>query len=162
MASERATADDDRIALRQAKAIELRARNKTIREIAAELEISVGQAHADVQAAKLAYAREAEDNVIAERGLELRRLERALEVVESVLDGTDPDGEELRLKALDRLVKIQDQRAKLLGLYAPERKEIDAKVASVGLDELDAMRAAVSANECGPSSETTEKSEPSS
>lgn len=99
-----------------------------------------------------AVAAEAEQDVKAERGLELKRLERALEVVEGVLTGSDTadDGNELALKALDRLVKIQDQRAKLLGLYAPEKREIDARVASVGLDDLDALKAAAKANECPP------------
>lgn len=157
------TADEDRIAARRAEAIKLRVRGKTIREIAAELGIGVATAHDDVRTAMTEIAQEAEGNVLAQRGTELARLERALGVVESVLTSapTVDGGDELQLKALDRLVKIQDQRAKLLGLYAPERKEIDAKVASVGLDELDAMRAAVSANECSPS-ETTDKSEPSS
>lgn len=143
-----ASADEDRIAARQAEALKLRVQCKTIREIAEELGVSVGQAHADLQAAKAKYAKEAEENIQAERGLELRRLERALDVVEKIIGGEDPEAEELRLKALDRLVKIQEQRAKLLGLYAPERREIDAKVATVALEDLDAMRSAAQANEC--------------
>jgi hypothetical protein len=159
------TADEDRIAARQAEAIRLRVRGKTIREIATELGISVALAHRDVRTAMAATAKEAEENVAEQRGLELSRLERALEVVESVLTGApDADnGDELSLKALDRLVKIQEQRAKLLGLYAPEKREV--KMASVGLDDLDAMRRAAQDNEsetCPTEPETTDEPEPSS
>lgn len=167
MSAERNSADDDRIAARQAEALQLRVRGKTIREIAAALQVSVGQAHADLQAAKRSYAKQAEEDVQAERGLDLSRLERALKVVEDVLCEPEPErgpGEEplehedaietsreLKLKALDRLVKIQEQRAKLLGLYAPERRELEAKVAAVALEDLDAMKAAALANECDDS-----------
>lgn len=158
------TADEDRIAARRAEAIRLRVRGKTIREIAEALQISVGQAHLDVRTAMAATAKEAEENVAEQRGLELNRLERALEVVESVLTnsaGAD-QGDELSLKALDRLVKIQEQRAKLLGLYAPEKKDITGKIAAVGLDELDALRKGAEANECPTEQETPEKHEPNS
>lgn len=173
------TADEDRIAARRAEAIKLRVRGKTIREIAEALKISVGQAHDDVRTAMGAIAKEAEENVQQERGLELHRLERALLVVEEVLladEPTEPEGgkdtcetiessRELKLKALDRLVKIQDQRAKLLGLYAAEKKDITGKIAAVGLDELDALRKGAEANEssgCPTDPETTGEPEPSS
>lgn len=126
------SADDDRIAARQAEAIKLRVRGKSVREIAEALGISKSQAAVDVRAAMAATAKEAEENVNEQRGLELGRLERALEVVESVLTKSNgaEEGDELALKALDRLVKIQDQRAKILGLYAPEKREIAASVAT--------------------------------
>lgn len=96
-------------------------------------------------------AKEAESDVQAERGLELHRLDRALRVVEDVLssmvevgEDQDPDdaheaSKELKLKALDRLVKIQDQRAKLLGLYAPEKRELSG---SLGVGEVSPAAAA--------------------
>jgi hypothetical protein len=162
------TADEDRIAARRAEAIRLRVRGKTIREIADALQIGVATAHDDVRTAMRETAKQAEDDVQAELGLELRRLERALDIVEKVLTGgnsADPeDGDELTLKALDRLVKIQDQRAKLLGLYAPEKRDINAKVSAVGLDELDEMRRGAEANAACPPTEPepTDDSEPSS
>jgi hypothetical protein len=150
------TADEDRIAARRAEAIRLRVRErKTFKLIAEELGISVGQAHADVRTAMTEIAKEAEENVRAERGSELYRLDQAFDVVDEVIRGAienaDPERPdaslELKLKALDRLVKIQDQRAKLLGLYAPERKEVDARVASVGLEDLDTLRKTIATNE---------------
>jgi transcriptional regulator with XRE-family HTH domain len=170
------TADEDRIAARQAEAIRLRVRGKTIREIAQATGVSIGQAHTDVRAAMAATAKEAEENVQQERGLQLARLERALRVIEDVLleteDESVSEGEdlaehderiqssrELKLKALDRLVKLEDQRAKLLGLYAPEKRDINAKVAAVGLDDLDELRRGAEANAadapCSPSSTET-------
>jgi len=68
-------------------------------------------------------------------------------------------GSELKLKAIDRQVKLQEQRAKLLGLYAPTK--VEAEVNAVGLDELDALRKAAAANEWQPPT-TSEPSEPSS
>ena len=135
------SADDDRIALRRAEAVKLRARGKTFQEIADALDIGVATAHLDVRTAMTEIAKEAEENVQAERGTELSRLQRALAVVEDVLLDEEPtapakgedysdfeerveSSRELKLKALDRLVKIQDQRAKLLGLYAPEKRDV--------------------------------------
>ncbi len=120
------SADEDRIALRRAEAVKLRARGKTFQEIADELDIGLATAHLDVRTAMTEIAKEAEANVLAERGTELARLERALAVVEQVLTNapTLDGGDELQLKALDRLVKIQDQRSKLLGLYSAEKREL--------------------------------------
>ncbi len=120
------SADEDRIWLRRAEAVKLRARGKGFQEIADTLKIGLATAHLDVRTAMTEIAKEAEENVLAERGTELSRLERALEVVETVLLNapTAENGEELQLKALDRLIKIQDQRSKLLGLYSPEKREL--------------------------------------
>lgn len=120
------TADKDRITLRRAEAVKLRARGKGFQEIADTLQIGLATAHLDVRTAMTEIAKEAEENVLAERGTELSRLERALQVVEAVLTSapTADNGDELQLKALDRLMKIQDQRAKLLGLYSAEKREV--------------------------------------
>jgi len=158
------SADDDRIALRRAEAVKLRARGKTFQEIANALSIGLATAHLDVRTAMTEIAKDAEENAQTERGTQLARLERALLVVESVLANAPnaENGEELQLKALDRLLKIQDHGAKLLGLYAPEKRELNAKVAAVGLDELDAMRDAAKSNECPTEPEASEPSGQSS
>jgi hypothetical protein len=118
-------------------------------------------------------AAEAEENVRAERGLELGRLERAFRVIEDVLFEPEPAGpeegealgdfeeriessRELKLKALDRMMKAQDQRAKLLGLYAPTKSELDAKIAAVSLDDLANAKKAAEANECPTAEPATE------
>jgi hypothetical protein len=170
------SADDDRIAARRAEAIRLRVRGKTIREIAAELNIGVATAHDDVRHQMRETARVAEEDVQAQRGLDLGRLERALEVVSEVLLSPEPTGaeggkdtmdaiessRELKLKALDRLVKIQEQRAKLLGLYAPEKRELNATVTAVSLEDIDALRRTAESNECPQDSGKSSEGEPSS
>ncbi len=120
------SADEDRIKLRRAEAVKLRARGKTFQEIADALEIGLATAHLDVRTAMPEIPKDAEEHVLAERGTATCRLDRALSVVEGVLTNapTAEGGDELALKALDRLVKIQDQRAKLLGLYSPEKREL--------------------------------------
>jgi DNA-binding CsgD family transcriptional regulator len=151
------SADADRIALRRAEAVKLRARGKGFQEIADALGVSLGTAHHDVRTAMTEIANESRKFIEAERGTELARLERALEVVEDVLLDPEPlfpdQGEEptdfekriessreLKLKALDRMVKIQDQRSKLLGLYAPEKKELTgAEGAPIAIDARSAL-----------------------
>lgn len=139
------SADEDRIAIRRIEALRLRAQGKPHREIAEALGVSIATAHGDVRAAMTEAAEEAQADIKASLGLGLARLDRAMRVVEEVLEEPEPvaakEGEELddfehrvessrelKLKALDRLVKLEEQRAKLLGLYAPEKRDISASV----------------------------------
>ena len=138
------TADEDRIAARRAEAIRLRVSGKTIRAIAKTLGISVSTAHADVRETMAEVAKAAREDAETEIATDLERLDNALDVVLQVLNrgamaGTDegdtPDDvfdglteqQELKLKAVDRLVKLSEQRAKLLGLYAPTKQEVTGK-----------------------------------
>lgn len=128
MSSKLDPADEARIETRRAEAMRLRIRGKNYREIAAETGVSVRQAWLDVKAVLERTKNDADEKAEDARALDLDRLDRALDTVEQILEGgsftegTDPD--ELKLKALDRLVKIQEQRAKLLGLYAPQKTEL--------------------------------------
>ncbi|MEV6313375.1 hypothetical protein AB0M10_32900 [Streptomyces sp. NPDC051840] len=129
------TLDD---AQRDAEAARLRARGHTYQQIADELGwANRGDAHHAVQRALQATVREAGDEV---RAIELDRLDTlyraALAVLEREhytvsngrvvsLDGAGPlpdDGPVLA--AIDRLLKIQERRAKLLGLDAPTKAAI--------------------------------------
>jgi transposase-like protein len=166
------TADEDRIAARRAEAIRLRVRGKTIREIARELGISVGLAHSDVRAVMSETSKRAAEDAETERELDLARIDSALQVVADVLEGSlqinstegDPaellqalaGAAELKLKGIDRLVKLTDARAKLLGLYAPTKTENDHRVAEVSLDDLSKLKQAAQANECSPPSSDSE------
>lgn len=155
------TADEDRIAARQAEALRLRCRGFTIREIAAELKISVAVAHSDVRTALGNAKKLSEDELQAERELELHRIDAALRVVSKILNEREVTAveaakleispselldseDELKLKAIDRQVKLQEQRAKLLGLYAPQK--VEAEVTGVSLDELEQRRKLAEAN----------------
>jgi len=146
-------ADDTAIELRQGDALKLRVKGHTFKEIAQKLSISVGQAHADVQAALSDVREDVARDAATERKLQLKRLDKAMVVADGILEsksngldvGDDIDSaeiaeelsrlEEIKLKAIDRIVKLEERRAKLLGLDAPEKREIDARVAGVASPE---------------------------
>ena len=158
------TADEHRIMLRQAEAVNLRVKGMSYQQIATELGISKGQAFADVKANLKAGLEERNHNTEEAREIELLRLDRATEKVTGVLeaslevDGLEDevierligDHSELILKAADRIQKLSAERSKLLGLHAAEKKE--HKVTGVSLDELNGLEKAVEGNEWGVTS----------
>lgn len=127
-------------AQRDAEACRLRARNLSYAEIATELGYdSKSSAYEAVQRALRDTVQEPADEL---RQLELLRLDelalKARGVMETthymvdkgtvVLWGGEPvvdDGPVLA--AIDRLLKVQERRAKLLGLDAPQRVSVDAQ-----------------------------------
>lgn len=135
-------------------------RGYSFRELAKEIGVSLAVAHSDVRTALGEAKKLSQDELDAERSLELHRIDTALRVVAKILDGiafeslgdaraaaesADLDveemlsnGSELELKAIDRQVKLQEQRAKLLGLYAPQK--VEAEITGVTLDELEKRR----------------------
>ncbi|MCF3101436.1 hypothetical protein IPZ58_07560 [Streptomyces roseoverticillatus] len=138
-------------ARRDAEAAELRARGMSYRRIAAELGIDVHTAHDAVERALKAIVQEPAEKV---RALELERLdllyERAVQVLERrhvtvsqgriVREGDQPlqdDGPVLQ--AIDRLLKIQERRARLLGLDAATKANVSGAVRYeiVGIDAED-------------------------
>ncbi len=119
---------------RDAEAARLRSRGLSYRAIAAELGIDVHTAHDAVQRALQAIRAE---GAAEARTLELERLDvlhnQALAILES--KHTDPDtGEELpaaaelRLKAVATLLKVQERRARLLGLDAETKVSVSGGV----------------------------------
>jgi hypothetical protein len=94
------------------QAVELRTQGRTYVQIAEALQVSTSAAHkavADYLEQTRAVSREAAEEV---RRLELDRLDRVLAVVGPMAEGGD-------LQAVDRLLRIQERRASLLGLDAP-------------------------------------------
>lgn len=160
------TADEDRIELRRAEALRLRCRGYTVREIGLELGISKSVAADDVRKALGEVKKLSQEELDAERSLELHRIDTALRVIAKIIDGvmfgSGDDakdaadsagmdlgdlilgGNEMKLKAIDRQVKLQEQRAKLLGLYAPQK--VEAEVTGMTLDDLEKRRALAAAN----------------
>lgn len=141
---------------RDAEAARLRSRGMGYRAIAEQLGFFDGSgAHKAVQRALAAVRAEGAEEA---RQLQLQQLDylatKALEVLErhhvTVSNGRliNVDGEPLEddgpvLAAIDRLLKIQERRAKLLGLDAPARHEV------VTLDAIDAEIARLSAELAG-------------
>jgi hypothetical protein len=99
---------------RQAKALELRRMGKGYTEIAAALGIGKSQAHRLVQAG----LHDAREQIMASaddlRSEEISRLD-------GMLSGLWPDARKGNQGAVDRVLKIMERRAKLLGLDAPVR-----------------------------------------
>ena len=97
---------------RQAKALELRRMGKGYIEIASVLGIGKSQAHRLVQSG-LSEARAQIDAEASElKAEELSRLD-------AMLSGLWPDARKGGQGAVDRVLKIMERRAKLLGLDAP-------------------------------------------
>ena len=126
---------------RDAEAARLRTRGYSYQQIADELGwVSRGDAYRAVQRVLADTVKEAGDEV---RAIELARLDHlhtaAMDVLErehftvsnGPVEGHD-DGPVLA--AIDRLLKIQERRAKLLGLDAPTKQAI-----SIGPDRLAAI-----------------------
>lgn len=121
-------------AARDGRACTLRRDGATYQEIADRLGFSDRSAarHA-VERALAAAVREPAAEL---RELELMRLDRLYLVASELLDGDDRD---VRLKAVDRLVRISERRSRLLGLDAP------TKIEGFTIDQIDAEIARLSA-----------------
>ena len=106
---------------RELQALELRKAGATYREIGNALGISdVGAAKALRRAIRKLNERTVEQAAVVRR-LELERLDRMqLALWNRATDIKNPD-----LKAVDRVLKIMDHRAKLLGLYAPVEANVN-------------------------------------
>lgn len=139
---------------RDAEACRLRSRGLSYAQIAAELGISRTQAYEGVQRALREIVSEPAEEL---RHLELLRLDEmyraALAVLEGrhyvvdkggvvMMDGVPVEDDGPRLAAIDRLLKIQERRAKLLGLDTPVKQEVDLnggiryEVVGVDLDQV--------------------------
>ena len=155
---------DTATAERDAKAAALRSKGWSFRDLAAELGYaSVGAAHTAVQRALKAIVEEPAADV---RAMELERLDAMLRAVQTVLEAehvvvsqgrvvrrrtgeVDDDGEPIYedvpdyapvMAAVDRLLKIQERRSRLLGLDAPVKAQtatsITYEIAGVDLEAL--------------------------
>lgn len=109
--------EKERIALRRKDAIRLRVEGNTYAEIGEQLGVSQGQAFADVKAVIEAARTEANEAANEAIDVELRRLDIASRLALREVQAGN-------LSAIDKLVKTQERRAKLLGLDSPERHEV--------------------------------------
>lgn len=97
---------------RRAKALELRRRGASYRQIGKALGISHYQSHKDVQAELGKLAKLTQDEAETLRELELQRLDALTLALDSqVKDGYPP--------AVNSYLRVMERRAKLLGLDAP-------------------------------------------
>ena len=122
MGQERQSHDEQVLYMRRTRALTLLSDGKTKREIAATLGVSVQTVSRDIS---WMIAHEKADNperVGEIREIETQRIDAWLSRASKLLDNADPD---IQLKALDRVVKLAERRAKLLGLDAPVKQEIE-------------------------------------
>jgi hypothetical protein len=107
------------IVQRQEEAARLRLRGKSVREIAQILGISSTQAQRDIMTIVAQSKEVAESCVIVERAMSLGRLDAMLESVMDLAVSGDS-------QAIASVLKMDERRAKLLGLDAPAKQEISA------------------------------------
>lgn len=141
-------------ALRRARVVELRTQGLAFREIAAEMGLGLATvwrhyeyAMREIPAQFVAVAAQQE---AARRAEQLQRIDMEREVVLGILEAdhvTVSNGKIMdgvvdhgpNLAAVDRLHKLDDQEAKLLGLYAEQKLKADVgvRVELVGIDPAD-------------------------
>ena len=111
---------------KEQRAYELRLSGKTFKEIAKELK------YADASGAYQAYQRAREvvslDNLGEWRLLELERLN----VIQSALWDKAMEG---NIPTINALLRVFDLRAKLIGLYSPEKHQVDYEEPDYDLKE---------------------------
>lgn len=88
------------------------------RQIAEGLNVSVGTVASDVKRLLDRWKKEQVTIVDDVVRVEVQRLDRAMAAIWTKVQGGD-------LEAIDRMVKLMERRAKLLGLDAPKRVEED-------------------------------------
>lgn len=118
--SRRHLGDDERIAVRRVKALRLRLQGLSYRAIASALKVDVAVAWSDVQA-EVGALRTLTGGLAEDyREVELRRCDDWTSWMTPRARKGDP-------KSMMALVKIQERRAKLLGLDAAEKLEHTGK-----------------------------------
>lgn len=118
-------------AQRAAKALELRTQGWTLRQIATTLDISISTTQDDIARALRETVQQPADELRQVELEKLDRLERAAnEVLARSYDLYANNGKNTgeidprpKLGAIDRLVRIAERRARLLGLDAPQQVE---------------------------------------
>jgi transposase-like protein len=109
---------------RETAALEMRRQGQSYEKIAHSLGVTVSGAWRAVQRAYQRTVREADEAAEFNRALDLQRLDAVLEVIW-------PDVMDRRLGAVDRFLGILDRRARLLGLEAPQKQEMNIEEALV-------------------------------
>lgn len=101
---------------RREKATKLRLAGWSMRDIAAHLKCSLGTVHSDLTEVLTRTSEKADDTTRRERAVTLARLDVATKGIWAGIENGD-------VEAVDRLVKIEARRAKMLGFDAPSRQE---------------------------------------
>lgn len=95
----------------------LRRNGLSIRAIAAKVGISPVTVLADLRAGLQAVIEETKDRAEENRAIDLERIDAAVELAMREIESGNID-------AIDKLVKLLDRRAKLLGIDAPTKTDV--------------------------------------
>lgn len=108
---------------RRAQALELRRAGASLRKIGGLLGVSAKQIQRDLQATLEGMNEENSQTAAFNRALELERLDAMLLSLKPLLEpGEDKHP---HMHAIDRALKISEQRSKLLGLYMPIKQDVN-------------------------------------
>lgn len=132
----RASANPDELALRRQRSLTLRLQGMQLRDIAAIVGVSSMVVQGDIK--KLIQENLNDADVARARALEEVRLDNVLRTAVGIAENVKGDPE-LRLKAIDRIVRISAARASLLGLNMPARLDMtvtERSQADIELEEL--------------------------
>lgn len=105
------------------RALDLRLRGLSYPKIADELGCGLATAHRWVQEALERSIDEPARDIIK---IELKRLDKMLESIEEIAANAEDD--DVKLRAHDRILKVQERRAKLLGLDSPVQVEVKTEI----------------------------------
>lgn len=122
---------------RREQALQLRRSGLPIREIAKRLNVSPATIHSDIKAMLKAAIAENTKSADYLRALELDRLDRMFLHLAPLVYPAHPKQPDM--KAVERALRISEQRAKLLGLYAPVKTEHSGKIELTWQDEAVSM-----------------------
>lgn len=104
-------------ALHEQQALDLRIAGVSYRDIAKAIGLSPSGAHKAVDRALAEIAEQTNEKAERVRSIELQRLDKMSTAVwKEVVNGN--------YAAIDRALRIQERRSRLLGLDAPERKDV--------------------------------------
>lgn len=117
------------IAERQAFALDFRKSGWSYRDIGKKLTISHEQARRDVESQLKALSKLNEDKADELRALELERLDKMTRSLDRMVEAGN-------VGAISTMLRVMERRAKLLGLDAPEKKDINLDVTKLTDDEL--------------------------
>lgn len=131
-----------RAAERRLKAFELRKAGDSYRKIATALDVSVAQAHDDVNTALAELATQECASAKEYRALELERLD-------AILLAVWKDATKGHLGAVDRVLRISERRARLLGLDASPAVQM-IKLAGMDIDQLAVLAEAMQRHDLKP------------
>lgn len=109
------------IAERRKQALVLRRSGLSLRDIGERLGVDHKTIHEDIRVMLEASIRENVDNAETLRAMELERLDNMLLRIQ-------PQVNNGHLGAIDRALRISEQRAKLLGLFAPVKQDVSVKI----------------------------------